>query len=96
MKVSKHTSENVLNIFKERATIEEEYAKKLIKLSKSVSFKDELGTLKGSLDSLRVEIETGAKVHLDLAVDMRVNLEKQMAEFIAAQSVVRKNVYLIN
>ncbi len=43
MKQAKHVSEDVLAMYKERASIEEEYGRRLGKLSKTFLVKDEVG-----------------------------------------------------
>ena len=47
MRLAKQTCEELKSFYHERATIEEEYAKKLLKLSKSALGSGELGGTKG-------------------------------------------------
>ncbi|KAJ3251783.1 hypothetical protein HK103_002060 [Boothiomyces macroporosus] len=91
MKRSKHVSEEITMLLKERSAIEEEYGKRLAKLAKNFSPKDEIGTLRESLDVIRIELEKTARAHLDLASDLKTKLERPMVEFVA-----RKNHQRIN
>ncbi len=43
MKNAKHICEEVLNVVRERAAIEEDYGKRLMKLAKAVNTKEEIG-----------------------------------------------------
>ncbi|KAJ3268292.1 hypothetical protein HDV01_003203 [Terramyces sp. JEL0728] len=96
MKRSKHVSEEITVLLKERSAIEEEYGKRLAKLAKNFSPKDEIGTLRESLDVIRIELEKTARAHLDLASDLKVKLERPMVEFVASQTSIRKNHQRIN
>ncbi|KAJ3308492.1 hypothetical protein HDV04_001196 [Boothiomyces sp. JEL0838] len=92
MKRSKHVSEEITMLLKERSAIEEEYGKRLAKLAKNFSPKDEIGTLRESLDVIRIELEKTARAHLDLASDLKTKLERPMVEFVASQeALVHKN-----
>ncbi|KAJ3037393.1 hypothetical protein HK097_003526, partial [Rhizophlyctis rosea] len=91
MKVGKHTSEEVQALFKERAAIEEDYGKRLKKLAKTFNAKEEIGTLRDSLDAVRAELEKTGQARLDLATEIRAKLEKPLADLIATQSGIRKS-----
>ncbi|KAJ3034345.1 hypothetical protein HDV00_005178 [Rhizophlyctis rosea] len=91
MKVGKHTSEEVQALFKERAAIEEDYGKRLKKLAKTFNAKEEIGTLRDSLDVVRAELERTGQARLDLAAEIRAKLEKPLADLIATQSGIRKS-----
>ncbi|KAJ3207378.1 hypothetical protein HDU67_007520, partial [Dinochytrium kinnereticum] len=91
MRQGKHVSEEIHALLKERASIEEDYGKRLTKLAKSFSPREEIGTLRESLDIVRSELENSARAHLDVANEIRTQLEKPMAEFLANQSGTRKN-----
>lgn len=95
--------EDVALLFRERAALEEEYGKRLARLSKSFSSRSEGGSLRESLEVVRLELEGSfalliiyllatAQTHLDLASDIRVKLDRPVSEFIANQAAVRKNV----
>jgi IS4 transposase len=43
LKQAKHTSEDIMAMYKERSSIEEEYGKRLTKLGKTFCPKDEIG-----------------------------------------------------
>ncbi|KAJ3326517.1 hypothetical protein HDU76_012862 [Blyttiomyces sp. JEL0837] len=91
MRAGKHVSEEVHALLKERASIEEDYGKRLAKLAKTFSTREEIGTTKDALDVVRVELESSARAHLDVANEIRGQLEKPLAEFLANQSGIRKN-----
>lgn len=92
LKTSKHISEEIVGMLKERAAIEEEYAKRLSKLNKNFAIKEEIGTMKDALEVLKAEIETSARVHAEMGSDIRIQLEKPLIEFTNSQSLLRKNV----
>ncbi|KAH9254997.1 hypothetical protein BASA81_006942 [Batrachochytrium salamandrivorans] len=91
MKQGKHLSEEVHAMLKERSSMEEDYGKRLSKLAKTFNPRDELGTLRESLDVVRLELERSARAHLDLANELRAKLEKPLHEFITTQSGLRKS-----
>ncbi|KAJ3007248.1 UNVERIFIED_CONTAM: hypothetical protein HDU68_003619, partial [Siphonaria sp. JEL0065] len=91
MKNGKHVTAEVGALFKERAAIEEEFGKRLAKLAKAFTTTEEIGTLRESLDLVKAELETSARAHLDIANEIRIQLEKPVTDFLAGQSVVRKN-----
>ncbi|KAF9918543.1 Proline-serine-threonine phosphatase-interacting protein 2 [Lobosporangium transversale] len=90
MRHAKLTCQEVLGMFQARAALEEEYGKKLIKLSKSPLGKDELGSLRDSLNVVRYEIEATGKSHVELAGKMRDQLELALADFNNSQKEKRK------
>ncbi|KAI7822167.1 hypothetical protein BC939DRAFT_192597 [Gamsiella multidivaricata] len=90
MRHAKLTCQEILGMFQARASLEEEYGKKLLKLSKSPLGKDELGSLRESLDVVRYEIEATGKSHIELASKMRDQLESALAEFNNSQKDKRK------
>ncbi|KAF9951011.1 Proline-serine-threonine phosphatase-interacting protein 2 [Mortierella alpina] len=90
MRHAKLTCQEVLTMFQARAALEEDYGKKLLKLSKSPLGKDELGSLRDSLDVIRYEIEATGKSHIELASKMRDQLESALAEFNNNQKDKRK------
>ncbi|KAI8587416.1 hypothetical protein BDZ88DRAFT_454082 [Geranomyces variabilis] len=91
MKQGKHVCEEVHAMLRERATIEEEYGKRMAKLAKSFNPREEIGTLRDSLEVVKGELDNSAKAHLELAQEIRTKLEKPLSEFIATQSTIRKN-----
>lgn len=64
-----------------RATIEEEFAKKLLALSKKPLGSNETGTLKCSMDVLKSEVESMAKAHQSIASQMKTELEEPLTAF---------------
>ncbi|KAG0080887.1 Proline-serine-threonine phosphatase-interacting protein 2 [Linnemannia elongata] len=90
MRHAKVTCQEILGMFQARAALEEEYGKKLVKLSKSPLGKDEVGSLRDSLDVVRFEIEATGKSHIELASKMRDQLESALEEFNNSQKDKRK------
>jgi hypothetical protein len=90
--------------YKERAAIEEEYAKRLTKLTKSPllelqhhhsSNHDlEVGGIKRALETVRDTTRQSAHSHLELAGTIRSALEKKLAEFVTRRDTLKKNVNL--
>ncbi|KAJ1975552.1 formin-binding protein [Dimargaris xerosporica] len=87
---AKQTCQDLQNMFNARATIEEEFGKKLLKLARTPLGKHEIGTLKDSLDIVRSELEISAKAHIDLAHQIKVELENTMVDFVNKQRERRK------
>ncbi|KAJ3114599.1 hypothetical protein HK100_001612, partial [Physocladia obscura] len=90
MKNGKHVTSEISALFKERAAIEEEFGKRLAKLAKSFTTNEEIGTLRESLDLVKTELETSARAHLDIANEIRIQLEKPCLDFVGQQSTIRK------
>ncbi|RGB37040.1 hypothetical protein C1646_622369 [Rhizophagus diaphanus] len=90
LRQAKQTCEDVRNMFHERALIEEEYAKRLMRISKIPIGKDESGTLRDALEVCRQELESTAKEHITLSQKIRTELEQEITHFIARQKETRK------
>lgn len=75
-----------------RAHIEEEYARKLLNLSRKPLGSSEAGTLKMSLDVVRAEIEAMGKQHQNIAGQMKSELEEQLSAFTGGLKERRKIV----
>ncbi|KAF9971158.1 Proline-serine-threonine phosphatase-interacting protein 2 [Actinomortierella ambigua] len=90
MKQAKTTCQEILTMFQARASLEEDYGKKLLKLAKSPLGKDELGTLRESLDVVRYEIEAVGKSHIELASKIRDQLESALVDVMNSQKDKRK------
>ena len=73
-----------------RASIEDEYARKLLALSRKALGTNEIGCLKTSLDVARMETESMAKQHQSIAAQMRTELEEPLAAFAGAIKERRK------
>lgn len=63
------------------AAIEEDYAKRLAKLSKHPLGKDEIGDLAASLQNVLVETSQQASYHLSLSTEIKQTVEQPTAEF---------------
>lgn len=83
---------NILTNFSARATIEEEYARKLLSLTRKALGSQETGTLKTSLDTVRGEVEQMAKQHQNIATQMKSELEEPLAAFAGGMKERRKIV----
>ncbi|EDR08783.1 uncharacterized protein LACBIDRAFT_296194 [Laccaria bicolor S238N-H82] len=81
MQGAARTVEELKNFWKERAAIEEDYAKRLTKLSKMVLGRGEIGELRNSLNAIKVETERQSGIHLNLAQQIRSDLESPAAVF---------------
>ncbi|KAJ8077419.1 formin-binding protein [Marasmius tenuissimus] len=92
MRGAVRTTDGLRNFWKERAAIEEEYAKKLYELSRTVFGKDEVGELRNALDTVHLETEKMAKAHLDLAGQIRNEMEESTAALLNKQLEHRKVV----
>jgi len=64
-----------------RAAIEDEVARKLLALSKKPLGSVEFGSLKSSLDVMRLEVESMAKAHQNIASQMTTELEEPLTAF---------------
>ncbi|KIM31487.1 hypothetical protein M408DRAFT_65060 [Serendipita vermifera MAFF 305830] len=90
MGIAAQTVDDLKNFWKERAAIEEEYARKLVRLSKQSLGQGEIAELRNSLDVVRQETERQAGQHLTLSITIRKELENSAAEFAAKQAHHRK------
>ncbi|KAF9550611.1 hypothetical protein CPC08DRAFT_699235 [Agrocybe pediades] len=92
MRGASKTTDELRNFWNERYVIEEEYANRLAKLAKAPIGGDEIGELRNSLDTLRIETEKQAQSHLELANQIRLDLEGPTAEFHQKQINHRRTV----
>ncbi|CAK5266131.1 unnamed protein product [Mycena citricolor] len=90
MRGAARTMEELRSFWKERAVVEEEYAKRLGKLAKVPLGRDEIGDLRNSLDTIKTETEKQAGAHLNLAHQIRNSLEGLTATFVAKQQHHKK------
>ncbi|KAH7905516.1 hypothetical protein BJ138DRAFT_1118401 [Hygrophoropsis aurantiaca] len=90
MRGAARTMEELRNFWKERSAIEEDYAKRLAKLSKMSIGKDEIGELRNSVDTLRLETDKQASHHLRLAQQLRSEMEGQAVVFLSKQAYHKK------
>ncbi|KAJ7799960.1 SH3 domain-containing protein [Mycena olivaceomarginata] len=92
MRGAARTTDELRNFWKERAAIEEEYSNRLINLAKATLGKDEIGELRNSFDTLRLETEKQGTTHLQLASQIRSELESQTTTLLNKQIAHRKNL----
>ncbi|KAF7294095.1 hypothetical protein MKEN_01456100 [Mycena kentingensis (nom. inval.)] len=90
MRGAMRTMDELRNFWKERANIEDDYARRLAKLSKQTLGRDEIGDLRTSLDAIRSETERQAASHQELAQKVRSDLEGQASAFYAKQQHHKK------
>lgn len=81
MRGASKTTDELISFWNERAVIEEEYSHRLAKLAKLSIGSDEIGELRNSLDTLRIETERMAQSHLELAHKIRSDHEARTAQF---------------
>jgi hypothetical protein len=82
----------VLTVLLARAAIEDEYARKLLSLSRKPLGSCETGTLRMSLDVIRGEIESMGKAHQNIAQQMKSELDEPLAAFAGGMKERRKIV----
>ncbi|KAF8058691.1 SH3 domain-containing protein [Lyophyllum atratum] len=85
MRGATRTMEELKNFWKERASIEDDYAKRLGKLAKTTLGRDEIGELRNTLDTIRLETDKQAGYHATLAGQVRTELENTAATLHARQ-----------
>jgi hypothetical protein len=64
-----------------RAAIEEDYAKRLTKLSKTTLGRDEIGDTAASLQNVLLETAQQATYHQSLSTEIKQTVEQPTAEF---------------
>ncbi|KAI9762119.1 MAG: hypothetical protein M4579_000599 [Chaenotheca gracillima] len=89
---AKVTSDEVKSFYSTRAAIEDEYARKLLSLSRKPLGSAEAGTLRTSLDTIRGEVESMGKAHGTIATQMKSELDEPLAAFSGALKERRKIV----
>ncbi|KAH7334812.1 hypothetical protein B0J17DRAFT_617913 [Rhizoctonia solani] len=92
MRGAVRTAEELRAFWKERALIEEDYAKRLAKLAKTVLGRDEIGELRNSFDTVRLETDRQANSHMNISQQIKRDLEQPVADFIAKQAAFKKTV----
>ena len=75
-----------------RASIEDDYSRKMIALCRKPLGSSEAGTLRSSLDVMRGEVESMGKAHQNIAHQMKSELEEPLAAFAGAIRERRKIV----
>lgn len=75
-----------------RASIEDEYSRKLLTLCRKPLGSSETGTLRASLDVVRGEVESMGKAHQGIAAQMKSELEEPLTAFAGGMKERRKIV----
>ncbi|KAK3994599.1 putative septation protein [Cladorrhinum sp. PSN332] len=89
---AKLTCDELRSFYSARASLEDEYARKLLSLSRKSLGSQETGTLKLSLDIVRGEVESMGKQHQHIAAQMKSELEEPLAAFAGGMKERRKIV----
>ncbi|KAF2687334.1 hypothetical protein K458DRAFT_296456 [Lentithecium fluviatile CBS 122367] len=89
---AKVTSDELKSFYAQRAAIEDEYARKLLNLSRKPLGSSEAGTLRLSFDVIRGEVESMGKAHQSIAAQMKTELEEPLAAFAGGMKERRKIV----
>ncbi|KAF2280316.1 uncharacterized protein EI97DRAFT_118930 [Westerdykella ornata] len=89
---AKVTSDELKSFYAARAAIEDEYARKLLNLSRKPLGSSESGTLKLSLNVIREQVESMGKAHQSIAQQMKTELEEPLAAFAGGLKERRKIV----
>lgn len=89
---AKQTCDELRAFYNARASIEDEYARKLLSLCRKPLGSQEMGGVKQSLDVMRGEVESMAKQHQSIAAQMKTELEEPLAAFAGAMKERRKIV----
>ncbi|PGH10461.1 hypothetical protein GX51_00220 [Blastomyces parvus] len=89
---AKITCDELKAFYSTRAAIEDEYARKLLILSRKALGSSESGTLRTSLDTARGETEAIGKTHAAIASQMKSELEEPLAAFAGGMKERRKIV----
>ncbi|KAF6815247.1 hypothetical protein CPLU01_14187 [Colletotrichum plurivorum] len=92
MLAAKQTCDELKSFYSARASIEDEYARKLQSLCRKSLGSQEIGSLKSSLDTVRGEVESMAKQHQSIAAQMKTELEEPLAAFAGSMKERRKIV----
>ncbi|KAJ0110011.1 hypothetical protein J7T55_014813 [Diaporthe amygdali] len=92
MHAAKQTCDELRSFYATRASIEDEYSRKLMSLCRKSLGSQEMGSLKTSLDTVRGEVECMAKQHQNNAAQMRSELEEPLAAFAGGMKERRKIV----
>ncbi|OGE53213.1 hypothetical protein PENARI_c008G07443 [Penicillium arizonense] len=87
---SKVTNDELKVFYNLRASIEDEYARKLQALCRKTLGSSETGSLRNSLDVVRGETEAIAKAHAAIAGQMKTELEEPLAAFASGIKERRK------
>ncbi|KAK8870004.1 hypothetical protein IAR55_000574 [Kwoniella newhampshirensis] len=86
------TVDELRTFWKERAAIEEDYAKRLNKLSRYSLGKDEVGELADSLQTLLTETAAQGSYHASLGNEIRQTVEQPSAELVSRLTNLKKGL----
>ncbi|EEB08905.2 contractile ring protein Imp2 [Schizosaccharomyces japonicus yFS275] len=89
---AKQINEELRLYFRERASIEEEYARKLSKLTKMNLGSNETGSLRDAMFQLKEETGAMSKLHFDLASYMQDDLEGAISRFASNLKEKKRNI----
>ncbi|PVI06130.1 hypothetical protein DM02DRAFT_515257 [Periconia macrospinosa] len=89
---AKVTSDELKSFYAARAALEDEYARKLLNLSRKPLGSSESGTLRMSFDVIRAEVEATGKAHQSIAQQMKTELEEPLQAFAGGMKERRKIV----
>ncbi|OAD77608.1 hypothetical protein PHYBLDRAFT_179927 [Phycomyces blakesleeanus NRRL 1555(-)] len=90
MNYTKKTFEELKAFYSIRASLHEEYGKKLLKHVKTDLGRDEIGTLRVLLLSAHKELEMAAQTSIEIAQKIRINVEVLLDNFILEQKDKRR------
>ncbi|KAG0181994.1 hypothetical protein DFQ29_006253 [Apophysomyces sp. BC1021] len=93
MRDAKLLCEVLKQVYEARASLEEEYAKKLTKISETVKFPDsESGQLGASLECIRQQFRETADHHLQLSYGIKSQLANPLGDLLHKQRRLRKEL----
>lgn len=90
LKDGKQTSIEFEDYLEKRAKIERTYAEEMLRLSRNVIGKDEIGSVKKSFEQLKAESENVGRLHMQLSQRIQEEVLKSTKEFRNQQKDVRK------
>ncbi|KAL3466626.1 hypothetical protein BJX64DRAFT_249498 [Aspergillus heterothallicus] len=90
MHTAKVSCDELKTFYNIRAAIEDEYARKLLTLCRKPLGSSEMGSLRGSFDTVRGETEAIAKAHAAIAGQMKRELEEPLVAFAGGNKERRK------
>ncbi|KAI9270088.1 hypothetical protein EDC94DRAFT_337763 [Helicostylum pulchrum] len=93
MSSTKKTFDEIKSFYNVRASLHEEFGRKLMKHAKVGMGREETGTLQALLTSAHKETEWTAQAHLNLAQKLKTRLEVDLDNFILEQKDKRKLVH---
>ncbi|CAH1788186.1 unnamed protein product [Owenia fusiformis] len=91
MKEGRSSTKDFEDFLKQRLKIEQEYSKALVKLGKSSSASNELGSMREAWDCLRSETEKIGLAHVELALCLQEQTER-LNKFSEQQKAERKRI----